>query len=74
MGAIIITIHGSFKETTASYDAEDGGHAMAIQRAIQFLNSVLKDAIVKDHRLHDAGEQPSKADFGRSQDMGGVHP
>lgn len=67
MGMIHITMKGSFYNTgERSFSAEEGGHATGIQRAIAYLNGELLSAIKLDHSLHDTGDRPPKADFGRS--------
>ena len=47
--------------------ATKGGHAAAIGRTIEYLTTLLPDAIAKDHELHDKGENPPEANFGRSK-------
>ena len=65
MGMIIIETYGTFRDEQFSVDAEEGGHANAIQRAIEWLNDRLLDAIIMDHTLHDRGDVPPKAWFGK---------
>lgn len=66
MGQIHIKMIGSFPVPDhLQVDAEVGGHAFAIQRAIEWLNTRLPAAIQLDHRLHDKGERPPASDFGR---------
>ncbi len=69
MGTISIQTRGSFPFDAVELSAEVGGHAMAIQRAITWLNMRLPAAIVKDHQLHEAGDTPPHADFGHVVDM-----
>ena len=65
MGMVSVEIGGSFKEAGRfSACAEEGGHALALQRAISFLNDRLPSAIRQDHRLHDEGTRPPGNDFG----------
>lgn len=73
-GTIKIVIERPLGRTTREFDADDGGHAVSIQRAIQFLVFELKDAIAEDHRLHELGQHPPLADYGKGQDQGGSHP
>lgn len=68
MGMITINIQGSFTRTGCTqFSAEEGGHAMCIQKAIRHLNEALPLAIQRDHELHDAGRRPPKADFGKGR-------
>ncbi len=67
MGIIEIKMFGSFPTNGMRSCAEEGGHAFAIHRAIEFLSSRLPDAIVLDHKLHDSGDRPPKSDFGKPQ-------
>ena len=65
MGMISIRIEGSFPEnSTVTFDAEEGGHALAIQRAIRHLNNLLPKAIRLDHARHAQSEYPPKSGFG----------
>lgn len=65
MGMIEIQTKGSFPTESFSVSALDGGHANAIQRAIEWLNDRLPAAIQSDHKLHEAGDFPPNAPFGR---------
>ena len=65
MGMIQIQTHGSFPAEKFDVTANEGGHANAIQRAIKWLNDRLPAAIERDHELHEAGEMPPDAWFGR---------
>ena len=66
MGMLTIKIEGSFTEQVgAKFCAEEGGHALAIQRAISFLTDQLPSAIQLDHKLHDDGDRPPVSDFGK---------
>lgn len=65
MGMIEISTRGSFPSESFHVSAEEGGHANAIQRAIEWLNDRLPAAIEKDHKLHTAGVLPPRAPFGR---------
>ena len=69
MGVIQIQIRGSFLGNEGDFTscAEIGGHAMAIQRAIKWLNDQLPEAIILDHSLHDQNNRPPNADFGHSK-------
>jgi len=65
MGMIQIDTFGSFPTESFNVSANEGGHANAIQRAIQWLNDRLPAAIEKDHKLHAAGDEPPLAWFGK---------
>lgn len=66
MGSVTITTLGSFPVIrTLRYSAMEGGHAMALSRAIDHLTSMMPKAIQLDHRLHDEGTLPPDADFGK---------
>jgi hypothetical protein len=65
MGMVVVQIRGSFgNKPDASYSAMEGGHAMAITRAIGYLTSQLPSAIKLDHQLQTDNERPPKSDFG----------
>lgn len=64
MGMVTVTLNGSFGDKIVSLSAEEGGHAHALTRAIAFLVRQLPEAIRNDHKLHDDGTRPPKADFG----------
>jgi hypothetical protein len=67
MGMVSVTVRGSFPEHAQdTYSAEEGGHALALQRAIARLTGMLPKAIQLDHQLHGDGEQPPKAPFGHA--------
>ena len=70
MGMVEVKLSGSFGNGGVSFIAEQGGHAMAISRAISFLNGQLPDAIRLDHALHDKNERPPQSDFGWVPEMG----
>jgi hypothetical protein len=66
MGMVMIRIGGSFGNKPAvSFSAEEGGHALAIARGIEYLQAELETAIQLDHQLHDDGQRPPKSDFGK---------
>jgi hypothetical protein len=67
MGKISIQTAGSFPTDSVSISAEEGGHAFAIQRAIEWLNRRLPDAIRSDHRLHEGGNHPPISPFGLTE-------
>ncbi len=68
MGTVFVEVAGSFNETgRATFSAEDGGHTMALHRAIAFLERKIPGAIIQDHALHDAGDHPMSA-FGKLPD------
>ena len=64
MGLIRVSMEGTFPTRKATFNGREGGHAMAISRAIEFLNSQLPWAIERDHCLHDKGDRPDKSPFG----------
>ena len=65
VGRIYISTDGSFPGESFEVCANDGGHANAIQRVIQWLNDRLPSAIEKDHKLHAKGDVPPGAWFGK---------
>lgn len=66
MGQLVINLTGSFGTRRATFSAMEGGHAGAVGRAIEYLSGdALPAAIVKDHKLHDEGDRPPNADFGK---------
>ncbi|MCK5600712.1 hypothetical protein KAR91_02515 [Candidatus Pacearchaeota archaeon] len=66
MGRITIVVAGSFPRTgTVEVGAQDGGHALAIQKAIEHLNGLLPGCIQRDHELQSQGSEPS---FGFGKD------
>lgn len=65
MGMITVEIRGSFgKATSKAFSAMEGGHAMAVTRAIEHLTNELPNAIRLDHKLAAEGEKPPTSDFG----------
>ncbi len=67
MGQIVVTTLGSFPTPEEHREtATKGGHAAAIGRTMEYLTTLLPDAIAKDHELHDKGETPPEAEFGRA--------
>lgn len=66
MGMVAIQIRGSFgNKPNVTFSAMEGGHALALTRAIEYLTSQLPAAIQADHRLHDGGDRPPKSDYGK---------
>ena len=65
VGKIYISTDGSFPAESFHVTANEGGHANAIQRVIQWLNDRLPAAIEKDHKLHAKGDVPPGAWFGK---------
>jgi hypothetical protein len=62
---VAIQIRGSFgNKPDVTFSALEGGHALALTRAIQHLTSLLPDAIQNDHKCHSDGIHPPKCDFG----------
>jgi ribulose kinase len=59
MGMIRITINGSFgNKGTKDFSAMEAGHAVALGKAIEYLASLLPDAIRNDHQCQHEGEYP----------------
>ena len=66
MGMVNISIQGSFgRPVSKSFSAMEGGHVMALARAIQALTSEIPHAIQLDHQLAQSGEKPPHSDFGQ---------
>ncbi len=66
MGQVRVTIAGSFTNCVEfEASAREGGHAMALCRAIKFLNAELPAAIRKDHALQRRNAVPDISDFGK---------
>ena len=66
MGRIVIRMEGSFTYGgEIQFSAEEGGHTLAIQRAIGWLIDRQQSAIIQDHRLHAAGTHPPLSGFGK---------
>ena len=65
MGQITIKTSGSFGDSEATYSAQEGGHAYALQRALFFILQKIAKAITLDHALHEAGDHPEISDFGK---------
>lgn len=60
MGQIAIQVYGSFDHQAKKFNAAKHGHAQAVAEAITWLSEeVLPKAIVRDHRLHGEGHEPS---------------
>jgi len=69
MGIVTVVIEGSFtRDVRDAFSAEDGGHAMAISRAIASLNEQMPAAIKRDHDLHERDNRPPKSGFGTLPD------
>ncbi len=65
MGTVFVEVAGSFEQAgKLVVCAENGGHTLALQRAISFLQNKIPGAIRQDHALHDKGDRPPKSDFG----------
>jgi hypothetical protein len=65
MGMVSIKTSGSLPNLSLTITAQEGGHAFALQRAIDALLNMMPDAIILDHRLQDEGERPPISDFGK---------
>jgi hypothetical protein len=63
---ITVTLRGSFGPLngTTEFSAMEGGHALAITRAIQSLTDAMPRAIQMDHKLASEGQKPPTSDFG----------
>ena len=73
MGLITVQIRGSFgNKPDATFLAVDGGHALAITRAIRCLAEELPKAIQLDHQLARDGQKPPNSDFGQVPARPGV--
>lgn len=59
MGMIIIEVSGSFEIKREQFMALDHGHAHCVCEAQKYLNTLLIDAINKDHKLHEEGAKPN---------------
>ena len=65
MGMISIDMRGSFPRIQYETCAENGGHVMAIKRAIQFLTNQLGDAVINDAELTRDGIVPPRSPLGK---------
>lgn len=66
MGMVNVVIRGSYgKAHDKTFSAMEGGHALALSRAITFLSQQMPLAIQLDHKLAADGDKPPQADFGR---------
>jgi len=66
MGQVRVEIAGSFKDAgTVVFSATEGGHAFALQRAIEFLVSKQPAAIRQDHQLHTECTFPPASGYGK---------
>lgn len=66
MGRVIVTVQGFSGTVSASvtFLAEQGGHAFAITRAIQYLAARQQVAIMMDCASAQRGEKPPSGEFG----------
>lgn len=65
MGQVRVVIAGSFGGYhDNTFSAEDGGHALALTRAMRELVSMMPHAIRLDHELHASGDHPPGTPFG----------
>lgn len=66
MGTITIKVEGSFPNSpfSAIFSGEDGGHQLALHRAVSWLQAQMPESIVLDHALHGKGQEPI-AGYGR---------
>ena len=66
MGQIRVDIGGSFPtQFSFTESAEEGGHAAALGRVVARLVDLLPACIELDHSLHEEGNKPPLAPFGR---------
>ncbi len=67
MGTIRVVTNGSFP-TYLDFEhcAEEGGHAYALQQALEEIVKMLPEAIQLDHQLQMEGEVPPESPFGQS--------
>lgn len=72
MGQITVRTAGSFGPSSErNFSALEGGHANALGRAIAYISvELMPTAISRDHKLHDEGERPPQADFGKVKQTG----
>ena len=55
----MIQTFGSFQETQETFRAQEAGHAVAVQQAIDWLRGeLLPDAVKEDMQLRAAGHAP----------------
>ncbi len=67
MGAIRVVTSGSFPtHLDFEHCAEEGGHAYALQQALEEIVRMLPEAIQLDHELQTEGELPPESPFGQS--------
>lgn len=64
MGKITIKTEGTFGVSEATYSAEEGGHAYALQRGMFFILQKMAGGIKLDHKLAAEGLDPNISDFG----------
>ena len=60
MGQIIIEVKGSFGDGRGVFYAIDHGHAHAVNKAMIWLNEVMREAINSDHKCHEDKEMPEQ--------------
>ena len=58
MGLISIQTKGSFGESYKNFSAQENGHAHAVNKAMIYLNDLMRRAINNDHKCHDEGLKP----------------
>ena len=64
---IKIEMAGSFGQKGFQSTALEGGHVVAIKRAIKFLADELGDAVIVDANLTKEGTAPPNAPLGRDR-------
>jgi len=66
MGTVRVVIDGSFdRRVDETFSATEGGHALALIRAIKALTDEMPAAIQKDHKLHANNDTPPGSPFGQ---------
>ena len=60
MGMIRIEVRGSFGNKEISFTAQEYGHAHCVNKAMIWLNDLMRESINNDHKCHDEGVKPEK--------------
>ena len=60
MGMIVIKTDGSFGQSVMVFQANDHGHAHCVNKAMIYLNEIMRRAINSDHKLQSEGIKPDK--------------
>ncbi len=59
MGLIKITTDGSFGYSEMIFRAQEHGHAHCTNKAIIYINDLMRKSINLDHKLHSEGLTPN---------------